>query len=68
MLAHLRVRAGSRVLLSKPNNWAEPVVIGALTGLEPASESADGNRWMFFRTEDGQEGWVLELLVVPYQP
>jgi hypothetical protein len=35
---------------------------------EPASESADGNRWMFFRTEDGQEGWVLELLVVPYQP
>jgi hypothetical protein len=38
MLAQLRVRAGSRVLLSKPNNWAEPVVIGALTGLEPASE------------------------------
>lgn len=35
---------------------------------EPGSESADGNRWMFFRTEDGQEGWVLELLVVPYQP
>ena len=35
---------------------------------EPASESADGNRWMLFRTEDGQEGWVLELLVVPYQP
>jgi hypothetical protein len=40
MLAQLRVRAGSRVLLSKPNNWAEPVVIGALTGLDPASESA----------------------------
>jgi hypothetical protein len=35
---------------------------------EPASESADGNRWMLFRTEDGQEGWVLELLVVPFQP
>jgi hypothetical protein len=40
MLAQLRVRAGTRVLLCKPNNWAEPVVIGALTGLEPASESA----------------------------
>jgi len=35
---------------------------------EPASDSADGNRWMLFRTEDGQEGWVLELLVVPFQP
>ena len=35
---------------------------------EPASESADGNRWMLFQTEDGQEGWVLELLVVPFQP
>ena len=35
---------------------------------QPASESADGNRWMLFRTEDGQEGWVVELLVVPYQP
>jgi hypothetical protein len=35
---------------------------------EPASESADGNRWMLFRTEDGEEGWVLELLVVPFQP
>jgi hypothetical protein len=40
MLAQLRVRAGTRVLLSKPNNWPEPVVIGALTGLEPASEPA----------------------------
>lgn len=35
---------------------------------QPASESADGNRWMRFRTEAGQEGWVVELLTVPFQP
>lgn len=33
-LADLRVLAGHKVLLSKPDNWPEPVVIGVLAGLE----------------------------------
>jgi len=28
----------------------------------------DGNRWMRFRTEAGQEGWLRELDTAPYQP
>jgi hypothetical protein len=34
----------------------------------PATGENEGDRWMRFRTEDGQEGWVLEILTVPYQP
>src|SRR5262245_44557263 len=34
VLDQLRVRAGSKVLLSKPDNWPEPVVVGVLLGLE----------------------------------
>ena len=33
-LAELRIRVGARVLVSKPDNWPEPVVLGVLTGLE----------------------------------
>jgi hypothetical protein len=34
----------------------------------PTSGPNEGDRWMRFRTEDGQEGWVLEILTAPYQP
>ena len=34
----------------------------------PTSGPNEGDRWMRFRTEDGQEGWVLEILTEPYQP
>jgi hypothetical protein len=34
----------------------------------PASGPNEGDRWMRFRTEDGQEGWVLEILTEPFQP
>jgi hypothetical protein len=36
--AELRVRAGHKVLLSKPENWPEPVVIGVVAGLERPDE------------------------------
>lgn len=36
--------------------------------LDEDDTAPDGERWMLFRTEDGQEGWVWEELVVPYQP
>lgn len=35
---------------------------------EPTDNPTDGNRWMRFRTEDGQEGWVREIDTVPFQP
>lgn len=37
-LADLRVSAGHKVLLSKPDNWPEPVVIGVIAGLERPDE------------------------------
>ncbi|MFV8756350.1 hypothetical protein ACNOYE_37865 [Nannocystaceae bacterium ST9] len=40
VLADLGVHAGQKVLLSKPDNWPEPVVIGAIAGLERPSEPA----------------------------
>lgn len=33
-----------------------------------ANPQADGSRWMRFRTEDGEEGWVREIDVTTYQP
>ena len=34
----------------------------------PTSNPADGDRWMRFRTEDGQEGWVREIDTTTYEP
>jgi hypothetical protein len=34
----------------------------------PTTGPNEGDRWMRFRTEDGQEGWVLEILTEAYQP
>jgi SH3-like domain-containing protein len=35
---------------------------------EPTSNPSDGERWMKFRNEAGQEGWVREIDTVPYEP
>jgi hypothetical protein len=35
---------------------------------EPTDNPADGDSWMRFLTEDGQEGWIREIDTVPYQP
>ncbi|MFN8592352.1 MAG: SH3 domain-containing protein [Thermomicrobiales bacterium] len=35
---------------------------------EPTTNPSDGDRWMKFRNEAGQEGWVREIDTVPYQP
>ncbi|MCA9698470.1 MAG: hypothetical protein KC431_13150 [Myxococcales bacterium] len=41
-LAEIRPRPGQRVLLSKPDNWPEPVVVGVIAGLvePPPRENA----------------------------
>jgi hypothetical protein len=33
----------------------------------PTDQAQDGDRWMRFRTEEGDEGWVREIDVEPYQ-
>lgn len=35
---------------------------------EPTTNPSDGDRWMKFRNEAGQEGWVREIDTEPYQP
>ena len=34
----------------------------------PTSNPSDGDRWMRFRTEDGQEGWIREIDTTTFQP
>jgi hypothetical protein len=48
-LAELKIRKGQQLLVSKPDNWPEPVVVGVLAGLargpagsEPEPEPATG--------------------------
>jgi uncharacterized protein YgiM (DUF1202 family) len=36
--------------------------------LDEQQTAADGSVWMKFRDENGQEGWISEDLVGPYQP
>lgn len=71
-----QISAAQSVNIRTGPSTNDPVIVALSPGTplqyrdedQPAAESADGNRWMLFSTEDGQEGWVLELLVVPYQP
>lgn len=35
---------------------------------EPTANPSDGSRWMKFRTESGEEGWIREIDTEPYQP
>lgn len=34
----------------------------------PTTNSSDGQRWMRFRNENGDEGWIREIDTEPYQP
>ena len=34
----------------------------------PTENPSDGDRWMKFRTEAGDEGWIREIDTEPYQP
>ena len=40
-LAELKVRKGQLLLVSKPDNWPEPVVVGVLAGLAPEPTTAE---------------------------
>lgn len=51
----------------------DPVIIALspatpLQYLEEEETAPDGDTWMRFRTDAGDEGWILEDLVGPYEP
>jgi hypothetical protein len=54
VLADLRVRAGHKVLLSKPDNWPEPIVVGAIEGLEQTEAPTRVDDGPALRLERGQ--------------
>lgn len=41
VMAHVRVRVGDKLLLDKPDNWPEPIVMGVIAGLDQASPEPD---------------------------
>ncbi len=68
-----QISAAQSVNIRTGPSTGDPVIIALSPGsplqyLDEDEVAADGERWMLFRTEDGQEGWVLELLAEPYQP
>jgi hypothetical protein len=68
-----QVRANQSVNIRSGPSTNDPPIVAMSPGtplqyLDEDGTAPDGERWMRFRTEDGQEGWVWEELVVPYQP
>ena len=68
-----QVSANQSVNIRSGPSTGDPPIIAMSPGtplqyLDEDGTAPDGERWMLFRTEDGQEGWVWEELVVPYQP
>jgi hypothetical protein len=68
-----QVSANQSVNIRSGPSTNDPPIIAMSPGtplqyLDEDETAPDGERWMLFRTEDGQEGWVWEELIVPYQP
>ena len=68
-----QVSANQSVNIRSGPSTSDPPIIAMSPGtplqyLDEDETAPDGERWMRFRTEDGQEGWVWEELTVPYQP
>jgi hypothetical protein len=71
-----QIGAGQSVNFRSGPSTADPVIVAlppatALEYLdedEPTTNPSDGERWMRFRTENGDEGWIREIDTEPYQP
>jgi hypothetical protein len=71
-----QIGASQSVNFRSGPSTADPVIVAlppatALEYLdedEPTTNPADGDRWMRFRTENGDEGWIREIDTEPYQP
>jgi hypothetical protein len=55
---------GDAIIIALPPSTA----LRYLDEQAPTEDPSDGNRWMRFETEDGQEGWIREIDVVTYRP
>jgi hypothetical protein len=71
-----QIGASQSVNFRSGPSTADPVIVAlppatALQYLEedePTTNPSDGERWMRFRTENGDEGWIREIDTEPYQP
>lgn len=55
VLTNLRIGIGAKLLLSKPDNWSEPIVIGVIAGLErPEEQPSISTEGPTLRLEPGQ--------------
>jgi hypothetical protein len=68
-----QISANQSVNIRTGPSTNDPVIVALSPGtpieyLDEDENTPDGERWMLFRTEDGQEGWVWEELTVTYQP
>lgn len=70
-----QIAASSSVNFRTGPSTSDPIIIALspATPLQylgedaPTTDPNDGNRWMKFRTENGDEGWVREIDTEPYQ-
>ncbi|MBW3631470.1 MAG: SH3 domain-containing protein [Chloroflexi bacterium] len=71
-----QIGAGQSVNFRSGPSTADPVIVALppateleyLDEDEPTTNPSDGERWMRFRTENGDEGWIREIDTEPYQP
>ena len=72
-----QISAGQSINFRSGPSTADPILFALppLTPLQYLNEDAptqnpaqDGRRWMRFRNEDGEEGWVREIDTEPYRP
>ena len=71
-----QIGAGQSVNFRSGPSTTDPIIVALPPGTPlqyldedaPTENPADGDRWMRFRNEAGDEGWIREIDTEPYQP
>jgi hypothetical protein len=71
-----QIGAGQSVNFRSGPSTTDPIIIALppdtplqyLNEDAPTENPSDGDRWMMFRNEAGDEGWIREIDTEPYQP
>jgi hypothetical protein len=71
-----QIGAGQSVNFRSGPSTTDPIIIALPPGTPlqyldedaPTENPADGDRWMRFQNEAGDEGWIREIDTEPYQP
>ena len=71
-----QIGAGQSVNFRSGPSTTDPIIIALPPGTPlqylnedaPTENPSDGDRWMRFRNEAGDEGWIREIDTEPYQP